>query len=124
MGQLAPQPDLTRQCAFDLRSQLVEFSLESFPLDRTASGARSFPAGGIRGLRRLSCTTLTDVRPKPPLSQQKVEKMRAREAKVGLEQDDDAAKWLEQNAPPEAPQLPKSLGKNKTLHQWRRNQRP
>jgi hypothetical protein len=56
------------------------------------------------------------------LSRQKIERMRAREATVGLDSEDGAAQWLARNdaPPPVAP--PKSLGKNKLLHQWRRRQ--
>jgi hypothetical protein len=58
-----------------------------------------------------------------PLSRQRVEKLRQREATLGLE-DDEAARWLAEHdgAPP--PVAPKSLGKNKTLHQWRRRGAP
>ena len=38
---------------------------------------------------------------KRPLSRQKVERMREREATVGLDNEDDAARWLADNdAPP------------------------
>jgi len=57
---------------------------------------------------------------KRPLSRQKVERMREREASVGLDAEDDAARWLAENDAPPPPATPKSLGKNKTLHQWRR----
>ena len=46
--------------------------------------------------------------------------MREREATVGLDAEDDAARWLAQNDAPPPPATPKSLGKNKLLHQWRR----
>ncbi|MBA3841348.1 MAG: hypothetical protein H0X39_01790 [Actinobacteria bacterium] len=55
---------------------------------------------------------------KPHLSRQTVEKMRRREASVGLESDDDAAQWLDRNDSPPPTNAPKSLGKNKLLHQW------
>jgi hypothetical protein len=49
--------------------------------------------------------------------------MREREASAGLDPADDAAQWLaDHDAPPPA-RTPKSLGKNKTLHQWRRRDR-
>ena len=48
--------------------------------------------------------------------------MREREATVGLETGDDAAQWLAENDAPPPPATPKSLGKNKLLHQWRRRQ--
>jgi hypothetical protein len=59
---------------------------------------------------------------KRPLSRQKVERMREREATVGLDTGDDAAEWLAENDTPPPPATPKSLGKNKLLHQWRRRQ--
>ena len=59
---------------------------------------------------------------KRPLSQQKVKRMREREATVGLDSEDDAARWLAENDASPPPVTPKSLGKNKRLHQWRRRQ--
>ena len=55
---------------------------------------------------------------KKPPSRQRVEKMRERERNVGLEHD-DAARWLDENAPQEEPTVPKSAGKSKLLHQWK-----
>ena len=46
--------------------------------------------------------------------------MRKREASVGLEPEDEAAKWLDEHDPKPPPTSPKSLSKNKVLHQWRR----
>jgi hypothetical protein len=57
---------------------------------------------------------------KRPLSRQKVERMREREATVGLDSEDEAARWLAANDAPAPDPAPKSLGKNKLLHQWRR----
>jgi hypothetical protein len=48
--------------------------------------------------------------------------MREREAKVGLEGDDAAAKWLDEHDPPPAPATPKSAHKSKTLHRFRQQQ--
>jgi hypothetical protein len=48
--------------------------------------------------------------------------MREREQAAGLEPDDAAAKWLEENTPKEVPQTPKSARKSKLLHQWRQAQ--
>jgi thioesterase domain-containing protein len=53
-------------------------------------------------------------------SRQTVERMRAREAAVGLDSDDEAAQWLATNDAPPPAASPKSLAKNKLLHQWRR----
>jgi hypothetical protein len=57
-----------------------------------------------------------------PLSRRTVEKLRQREASIGLEGDDAAARWLAEHDKPPPPAAPKSLSKNKTLHQWRRRQ--
>jgi hypothetical protein len=59
---------------------------------------------------------------KRPISSEGAKKMAEREREVGLDRDDDAARWLaEHDPPPEAPP-PRSFGKSKTLHQWRRQQ--
>src|SRR4051794_22267931 len=59
---------------------------------------------------------------KPPLSSEGAKRMAERERKVGLEPDDEAARWLEEHdAPPEAPPS-KAFGKSKELHRWRRQQ--
>jgi hypothetical protein len=59
---------------------------------------------------------------KQPPSRRRVEKMREREQSVGLDPDDAAAKWLEENAPQEAPAAPKAAHKSKLLHQWKQAQ--
>jgi hypothetical protein len=48
--------------------------------------------------------------------------MRERERSVGLEPDDDAAQWLDENAPKEPFQAPKAAKKSKLLHQWKQAQ--
>jgi hypothetical protein len=45
-----------------------------------------------------------------------------RERAVGLEPDDAAAEWLEENDPAPRPQPPKAATKSKLLHQWRQRQ--
>jgi hypothetical protein len=42
-----------------------------------------------------------------------------RERKVGLEPEDEAARWLEEHAPEPQPEPSKSLFKSKELHRWR-----
>jgi hypothetical protein len=60
---------------------------------------------------------------KKPLTERGVKRMIERERSVGLDAEDEAAKWLAENdaAPPPPP--PKSASKSKALHQWR-NSRP
>ena len=48
--------------------------------------------------------------------------MRRREQKVGLESDDDAARWLEEHEPKVEQPPPKAVRKSKALHQWRKQQ--
>ena len=45
-----------------------------------------------------------------------------RERAVGLEPDDDAARWLSEQAPSPSPELSKSATKSRVLHQWRQRQ--
>ncbi len=52
-----------------------------------------------------------------------VQRMREREANVGLEQDDDAAKWLAEHDPPEPPKTPKAAKKSVTLHRFKQRRR-
>ena len=62
---------------------------------------------------------------KQPPSRKRVEKMRQREAQVGLEADDEAAKWLAENDAPPPTDEPKAARKSKLLHQYRnRKDRP
>ena len=56
---------------------------------------------------------------KQPPSRRRVEKMRERERSVGLEPDDPAAQWLDENAPKVPFEAPKAAKKSKLLHQWK-----
>jgi hypothetical protein len=59
---------------------------------------------------------------KKPLTQRGVERMRKREASVGVEPDDAASQWLAEHDPPAKPEPPKSAFKSKTLHRWLKDQ--
>jgi hypothetical protein len=56
---------------------------------------------------------------KPPPSRRSVEKRSERERATGLDPDDEAARWLEENDAKPEPQRPKSASKSKALHRWR-----
>jgi hypothetical protein len=45
--------------------------------------------------------------------------MREREANVGLDPEDEAARWLAEHEPTPAPDEPKAARKSKLLHQYR-----
>lgn len=47
-----------------------------------------------------------------------------RERQVGLDQEDEAARWLEQHDPPPKPPEPKTRFKSKELHRWRQKRQP
>jgi hypothetical protein len=56
---------------------------------------------------------------KKPLTERGVKRMVAREQAVGLEADDDAARWLAENDRQPEPKPPKAASKSKALHRWR-----
>jgi hypothetical protein len=60
---------------------------------------------------------------KKPLTERGVKRMIERERTVGVDAEDDAAKWLAENDAPPAPAQPKSASKSKALHQWRNRKR-
>jgi hypothetical protein len=49
--------------------------------------------------------------------------MRDREAKVGMDPEDEAAKWLAENVQPEPPKTPKAAKKSVTLHRFKQQRR-
>ena len=59
---------------------------------------------------------------KQGLKQRGVERMRAREGTVGIEPEDEAARWLAEHDPTPPPAAPKSLKKSVTLHRFRQRQ--
>jgi hypothetical protein len=59
---------------------------------------------------------------KKRLTSRGVRRMREREASVGLDPDDAAARWLSEHDPPEPPKTPKSAKKSVTLHRFKRRQ--
>jgi len=59
---------------------------------------------------------------KKRLTPRGVQRMRDREASVGLDPDDPAAQWLAEHDPPEPPKTPKSAFKSVTLHRFRQRQ--
>jgi hypothetical protein len=56
------------------------------------------------------------------LSSRGAQKLGERERSVGLDPEDEAARWLDEHDPPPAPPPPKSMGKSKELHRWRQRQ--
>jgi hypothetical protein len=53
------------------------------------------------------------------LTKRGVERLSERERTLGLDPEDDAARWLAEHDPPPAPPPPKAAKKSKALHRWR-----
>jgi hypothetical protein len=84
---------------------------------------RSWEIGIEANLRdRCVAGTVSPMGRKRELNSRGVERLSERERGLGLDPTDDAARWLAEHDPPPKPAPPKSLGKSKVLHQWRRRQ--
>jgi hypothetical protein len=59
---------------------------------------------------------------KKSLTSRGARKLGDRERAIGLDPDDEAARWLEEHDPPPAPATPKAAHKSKALHRWRQRQ--
>jgi hypothetical protein len=59
---------------------------------------------------------------KRDLTSRGVQKRSERERSLGVDPDDEAARWLNEHDPAPPPPQPKSARKSKTLHRWRRQQ--
>lgn len=61
---------------------------------------------------------------KHELTSRGAQKRGERERAVGLDPEDEAARWLEEHDPKPPPPVPKSVTKSKALHRWRQRNRP
>jgi hypothetical protein len=71
-------------------------------------------------MRENVCDSRQPMTRKRPLTRRGAEKLGERERAAGLDPEDAAAKWLEDHDPEPTPAAPKSVGKSKELHRWRR----
>ena len=56
------------------------------------------------------------------ITSKRAEKLGEHERAVGLDPDDEAARWLAEHDPPAAPEAPKGRFKSKELHRWRQRE--
>jgi len=69
--------------------------------------------------RRTKRFATVGVVAKKRLTPRGVQRMREREASVGLDAEDEAAKWLAEHDPPPTPETPKAAKKSVTLHRFK-----
>ena len=60
---------------------------------------------------------------RPRLTHDGAKRRAERERQTGLDHDDEAARWLEEQDPPPAPPPSKSKFKSTELHRWREQQK-
>ena len=58
---------------------------------------------------------------KRPLTSKGAARRAERERQVGLDPEDEAARWLAEQDPPKPPPVSKSLTKSKALHRFRQS---
>ena len=59
---------------------------------------------------------------KPGITSRGAQKRGERERQAGLDQDDEAARWLQEHDPEPEPPPSKSAFKSRELHRWRQRQ--
>ena len=59
---------------------------------------------------------------RPRLTHEGAKRRAERERQIGLDPDDEAARWLDERDPPLAPPPSKAKLKSKELHRWRQKQ--
>jgi hypothetical protein len=62
------------------------------------------------------------VEPVRKLTHEGAKKRAERERQIGLDPEDEAAKWLDEQDPQAPPPEPKSRFKSRELHRWRQRQ--